>query len=121
MAAKKNPKRDYNRPNIWGMIQNIMIAGMNKGQLLASIFGIVIIILIVKIPNSEIVPFIGKVANGFGETKYVGWFLFSVTAIITYYQNKKLRRSFSEELNRITEEKKRLQEKIHKTNLPTSK
>jgi hypothetical protein len=53
-ASSKPLSTNLNRPNIWGMIQNIAIASMNRGQFPLVCAAAVIIFIIYKMPPDDI-------------------------------------------------------------------
>lgn len=64
---------------------------------------------------------IDQILNRFYDLSYVGWCLFIVNAIGWYFSGKALRKSFNNEMNRISAEKKKLQEKLNNKKLKSSK
>lgn len=51
-ARKSTRKNNYNNPNFWGMIQNVLIASLNKGQLITGFLGLCFLIMIQKTPKT---------------------------------------------------------------------
>ncbi len=112
-ASRKNQnnrKQNYNNPNFWGMIQNIMIAGMNKGQLLPTIFGLILIILALKISPEVAGTLFFEMVVFVKNIWYIGWTLAILSIFGWYFGTKKLRRLHAKEMDRVSLEKSNLQE-----------
>lgn len=122
MAKQKvADKKAYNRPNFWGMIQGIFIAAINKGQLLLLGAMFILMILIIKLPSNEASNILHELIRLIESYHILGW-LFSVLLLISLvYTGKRLRRSHSTEISRLSEEKKKLQELLFNKKLKTSK
>lgn len=108
-------KKDYNRPNFWGMIQNIFIGSMNKGQLLPAVLGLGFIIYILKIPSRSVVSVGEDFGKALRDTFILGWFLLFVSVAGWYWHTKRMRKKHTEEIKRISDEKTRLQQRLNKS------
>jgi len=113
--------KNYNNPNFWGMIQNVLIASLNKGQFIIGIFGIIVIILVIKLPSSDTKDLLVNFLEILKDWKFLGWFTSIIFAFGWYTSNKRLRKIYSEEFNRIGQEKTDLQNRFGKNKLKTSK
>lgn len=53
--GQKHPKEqsNYYRPNFWGMVRDIIIASINKGQFLLMGGWLIIFVLILKVDSNE--------------------------------------------------------------------
>lgn len=119
-TKREKSSRGY-KTNIWGMIRDIGIASLNKGQFPLALVGAIIIILIVKMPSVETSAFLHSILNGFKSFSILGWGLSFALSIGWVIHAKSLRRTFSKEIERISGEKKRLQEEVAKRKLQTTK
>lgn len=120
-SNNKRKKREYNRPNFWGMIQNVLIASLNKGQLLGGVVGLCVIIMVIKLPSEDTKELILEFLAKFGDYHYIGWILGVFSTIGWYFGTKRTRRIHTEEIRRISEEKKQLQIQLTKKKLRSSK
>jgi len=123
MPEKPEARHDNNRnrPNFWGFLQNVLIAALNKGQLLGMFFGLIILIIIIKIPNEQIPELIKDLTNISKINSILGWILGVITTFGGYVLIRWQKHIHTKEIQRISQEKKRLQEKLTNSNLPTSK
>ncbi len=97
--------------NIWGMIRDIMVTSMNKGQFpLTAVFSVLVIILI-KMPPEDVSQFMFTLILKFEDGYILGWVLFSLVVIGWYFNTRIIRKAHYIEMQRISEEKKYLQGK----------
>jgi Na+/melibiose symporter-like transporter len=124
MPAKTEKKRTppkVKQVNFWGMLQNIIIVAINKGQL--PILGVILIflVLIIKIPKEDASVIIKEFIHLVESFHILGW-IFSVFLLIAlFYTAKTLKRKHQDEIDRLAKEKKELQEILNGTPLNTTK
>lgn len=119
--SKNRKTNNYHQPNLWGMIQNVLIASIKKGQFLMGILGIIAIIMVAKLSPEDTKDLIDQMLSVFKNIYYVGWPLFFVVILAWYWTSKRTRRIHAVEMDRIAAEKKRLQERLHNKRLGTTK
>lgn len=120
------PKRYIQEVNFWAMMQNVLIASINKGQGLLFCVFFIVAILIIKIPSDEAVVLIRDLLKTFSEYCAFGWVLFILMVLVFVITFKVLRRSHSNEMSRISSEKTKLQKeripvKLGSSNTQTKK
>lgn len=115
----KNRNNSY-RPNFWGFMQNVLIAALNKGQLLGMGIIVFFLILAIKLPSNEIVPLIEKILDISKINSILGWILAGFTTFGGFLVNRWQRRIHTNEVRRISNEKKLLQQKLTDKQLPSS-
>ncbi|MDV3756812.1 hypothetical protein CMU20_17520 [Elizabethkingia anophelis] len=103
-------RRNFNRPNLWGMIQNVLIASLNKGQFLIGIVGLCIIIMIIKLSPEDTKDFLDDLLVSAGDWKYMGWLLGVFSTAGWFFTSKRMRTLHTKEISRMSEEKKKLQQ-----------
>ncbi|MCD4745408.1 MAG: hypothetical protein K8R58_03830 [Bacteroidales bacterium] len=119
-TRKQKSQNNYCRPNLWGMIRDIGVASLNKGQFPLALFGTIIIILMLKLSSDDASKLIFKIVTLFKSMHLVGWILSFVFVIGWYMNTRKLRRLHTSEMRRIAQEKKKLQEILIGKKLKTS-
>lgn len=119
--TKKKYENNSSRPNGWGMIQNIFIAAMRNGQIVPAIIFLLLLIMILKLNSTQIMGLFNSIGDTFKSIYVLGWVLFGISLLYFERRMKKLRQSHSKEMDRVSEEKKQLQEILTKLKLPTSK
>lgn len=115
----KNTNNSY-RPNFWGFMQNVLIAALNKGQLLGMGIIVFFLILAIKLPSNEIVPLFEKLLDISEINSILGWILAGFTTFGGFLVNRWQRRIHTNEVRRISNEKKLLQQKLTDKKLPSS-
>lgn len=120
--GQKHPKANpnYYRPNFWGMLRDIIIASLNKGQFLVMGFWLIVFILILKLDSSEALNLLRAFKTLLVDLRILGWTLFGITIVGWYFISKSVRRSHYREMSRISDEKKSYQERNLGQKLGTS-
>ena len=91
------------------MLRDVFVASMNKGQFPIAALSLISIIVIIKMPSSDVARLVFRLLGMAEELRIAGWILFLVTAAGWYLHSKMLRRRCAIELERITSERNRLQ------------
>lgn len=101
----------YN-PNIWGMIQNILIHSMNRGQLfLAGIF-LIILISIVKLESKELFNIYHEIFEIIKTLKYFGWFFAFLLMVTWFIIGTRSNKVHIEQINKLLEENEKLHQQL---------
>ena len=119
MSNNKKDKNSY-KPNFWGMMRDVLIASMNKGLFLPAMTGFLLMILVIKLPMEEVSILLHRLIDLFVSFKITGWVAAGGVTFAWYFNAKFLRRSHTNEMTRIGDEKKGLQEKVVNKKLPSS-
>ncbi|MDM0007902.1 hypothetical protein QTI51_24575 [Variovorax sp. J22G73] len=80
-------------------IRDVFITSINKGQFPFAILGAIVLLLIWRIPEHEIVPLIHWIFETLGSLQYLGFLLFALTVFFWYFHAQRMRREFTEQLN----------------------
>lgn len=118
--AKKKGDQNYSRPNFWGFLRDVLITSMNRGQLLLTAFVLILLIFIIKLPQNELMIFASKVLHVFKDWHLFGWFIAIFTTFGWFFGAKRQRFLHTDEMRRISEEKRQLQQKLSDKRLPSS-
>ena len=94
------------------MVRDVFIASMSKGQFPLAILGILAMIIILKMPSEDISNLAAKFIGLLSEWKIVGYVGAIFLAFGWFFHSKFQRRTFSDEVRRISEERNILQEKL---------
>lgn len=108
MAKAVNPMHNPYRPNIWGMLSQVIQSLIEKGQLLMTILGIILIIAFSKMTTNQIYDLSKNVITMLGEYHLLGWAssaLLTPTFIYFYSKNNKLHKKQIESLEKKISEK----------------
>lgn len=117
--SKKNTPNPY-QPNMWGALQNAVNNSTNKGQL--PVMGAIVLlsIILLRIPSEKLYDLSKDVIHEFANYHLLGWFLALLELVGFFILSKKSRKDFSDEMTRVSSEKKKLQEQIHGKKLGSS-
>jgi phosphotransferase system glucose/maltose/N-acetylglucosamine-specific IIC component len=117
---RRKQQNNFNRPNFWGFLQNVLLASLNKGQLPGMFVGLYMLILIIKLPTNEVSDIIREIITISKVNSILGWVLAVIVTLVSYYLIKRLRINHTNEIKRITNKKQELQEKLAGKKLPSS-
>jgi hypothetical protein len=108
--AKASKPAAADKPNLWGMIQNIAIASMNVGQFPMVCVAGVVFLIIYKMPSTDVSKLAFKILEHF-EIMYLGGWILSFSLIVAWYLTfKQFKKNNTQIIKDITHEKNRLQE-----------
>lgn len=123
MTKKDKPKEanvNPHRPNFWGFLQNVLIASMSRGQLLGMTVAVIFIIIIIRYPGDQLPALVDRLIDITNLNRILGWICFVVVTFVSYLILRRQRITHNREMNRIAEEKKNLQQRLSKQELPSS-
>jgi len=120
MAKTQNEQNNHNKPNIWGMLRDVAIASLNKGQFPMAIVGGLFFTTLLKMDSAEVTRLVFETLNLFKSFHLVGWGLSGVSILGWYLNSKWLWGMHRDEIERISQEKKELQQHLTGKNLSSS-
>jgi len=122
--ANNKPKQQsrsvIHRSNIWGMIENVLVQSINKGQLPVAGLILTIMLIIFKLPEERVYDLVVQLFSIASVYKLGGWILFGISIFGWVYSAKSMRRHHTLEIRRLSNERTKLQEKLLNKNLPSS-
>ena len=122
--VKNKSNTDFNysaKPNFFGMIQNVLLAGIRTGHTVFVILALIVLIVILKLESSDLHSLVDKFFNLLTKWSILGWILFVLMVLYSWLMFKKLRRRHQQELNRISGEKSKWQERAFNRKLKSTK
>jgi hypothetical protein len=105
----KGSRSTRSEANFWGMLRDVLIAAMGKGQLPVAVAGMVFIIMAIRMPPEDISKLAFQMLSDLKEGYLVGDVLSGIFLISWYIHAKAQRRAIASEIDRIGLEKSRLQ------------
>lgn len=75
-------------------VRDVFIASINKGQFPFAIVGAIVLLLLIRIPENEIVPLIHWMVEAVGSLYYIGYLLFVMTVFAWYFHAQRIRHEF---------------------------
>jgi len=91
------------------MVRDVLIAAMNKGQLIPAFVGLIFMLMIVKMPGTDVSSLMFKIFDLFGERSILGYILFIISLGSWATHVRFQRRLFHGELLRVSDERNKLQ------------
>ncbi len=107
--------------NFWAMMRDVLIASMNKGQFPIALVAFVFIIMILKMPAKDVSKLVFDIFDAVKIKVYLGYIFAGVLLILWFIHTKLQRSFFSKEIERISEERNKLQEKLLGDKVASSK
>jgi hypothetical protein len=110
---KKKGETDssYYKPNIWASIRDISLAAINKGQFPVLLMGSCMVILLCRLPSSDLSKFAHELLEEFRYHEGLGWIGTVLLSTGWWMHARFQRKTFEKEMRRIAAEKKGMQEK----------
>ncbi|TYK73184.1 hypothetical protein FSY59_00565 [Comamonas sp. Z3] len=76
-------------------IRDVFIASINKGQFPFAVVGAILALLLMRVPQEDIVPLIKWMVETVGSAYYLGYLLFVATVFAWYFHAQRVRKEFS--------------------------
>lgn len=95
----------------WHMWRDIFVAAINKGQFLTAILGLLLLVIVWRLPSEELSAITKDVVNSLKSGYLVGYALFALALLGWFAHAKSLRTIATTEQKRIGNEKSELQKR----------
>lgn len=95
-------------------IRDVLIASLDKGQFIIAGLILLVGIYLWRLPEKDISSFGENLLSRFEANYLWGWFLFIILAAGWYIHVRYINKIYTRELDRISEEKNKLQEQLFK-------
>jgi hypothetical protein len=102
-------------------LRDIIVTAINKGQLLVTMLGLIIIIFVWRLPGDSLGRLAEKILEGLVNLHLVGWFLFVVVSGSWAIVGKLGRDAVQNEMKRVAEEKALAQSRALRESVKSSK
>lgn len=117
---KKNKKPKNNDIGWAKAFRDIVVTSMNKGQFPILCIFIPIFIILWRLPEKDLSDIVLKMVDYFAKGELVSYVLLLAVLIGWFVQAKTARTYHTEEMNRVAQEKSRLQNELAKKNFKSS-
>lgn len=105
------PKTSKESITLWQMVRDVLVASMNKGQFPVALVAIVVCLIIWKMPPQDVSRLAFDIVDGFKTWYLGGWILSPVVVFGWFFHSRWQRKFFTQEINRISAERNKWQEK----------
>lgn len=106
---------------MWHAIRDIVVASINKGQLLVILLGAVILVVAIRLPPQKLGTLAENVIERLVKGDLWGWMLFVVVSAAWSIVSSKSRRAQKKEIDRIGSEKSKAQQRAQGKDVKSSK
>lgn len=117
---KQQNRKIVHESNFWGMVENVLIQSINKGQLPLAGLILIIMFIILRLPEEKVYDLVKQLFNLATVYKVGGWIFFGISIFGWIFSAKSMRRRHTLEIRRLSNERTKLQEKLLNKNLPSS-
>ena len=104
-------RRQRGRTNGWDVLRDVLLACTNKGQLPLIMGGVLLAIPLLRMPAQDASRFMFEFLSDIREARIVGYVLFVLTLVGWYLHARLQRRTIHDEIQRISRERSRLQQR----------
>ena len=108
------------KPNTGAVIRDIFNIAISKGQLPIALVGAFFIIIVWRLPATDLSKFVFEIIDLFVSLHLLGWSLAFIISFGWFISNRKLRVAHTNEIKRISVAKNRSQQKKSKVEFGTS-
>jgi len=98
--------------NFWIMLQNVAIASMNKGQFPVFLGAVVFLVMIFRMPSGDVSKLMFNIFEELKVHAYLGYILTFISLISWFIHSRTQRRWFAGEMERLSEERNKLQNRL---------
>jgi len=105
-------KQKSGKTNIWDMMRDVLIASMSKGQFPLAIVGVVIIVIVVRMPVADVSKLAFALLEKAEARYWAGYAFWLLTTIGWFYHARWQRKRIDREMRRVSEERTQLQAKL---------
>lgn len=113
MAKAKPRPATRSKPSKIGafeMLRDVLVAGINKGQVPQVTLALVCIVIVLKMPPADVTAIVTRLFDGLRDGYYLGWFAVPILLIGWGWHSKSLRSRFTKEMQRVTTERSKVQQ-----------
>jgi len=117
VAKKKKPSA---QPNMWGMLRDVLTVSMSKGQFPLALCGVIIVVVLVRMPSGDVSKLAFAVLAGIKSTYLLGYVLWLGCVMGWFFHVRWQRTVIRGEMQRISGERNKLQDKAAGRHLESS-
>ncbi len=111
-STKKGSRSEKIEKNGWACLSEVLIASINKGQLPIALIGLFFIIWVYKLPSDCLSSITTNLMDIVVLGNFIGYVLSGLFLSFWFLHTKRQRRIYENEIKRISDEKKKLQEQL---------
>ena len=110
--TESQPHAQPIRAGLFTMVRDVLVTSINKGQFPLAIIGLLLSVVIIKMPDNDVSKLVFLVRDDLIKGWLSGYVLFVFAVFGWAVHIKKQRNWWSEEMERVTAERNRLQSQV---------
>lgn len=111
MGGKKKPTKGHHS-NMWGMLETVLVAAINKGQVPVVTTSLVLLVIAVRVPEENISKVFDHLFDTVVLGNFVGYALTPITLMAWFLHTKRQRRIYEREVRRVAKTRDDVQRKL---------
>jgi hypothetical protein len=108
-SRKNKPLSKQHPTNLWDTLTSVFVTSMNKGQFPAAIIGLILVIVVSRLPPEDLSTLAFAVKNDLAKGYLLGYVISFLTTTGWFFHARWQRKIISVEMQRIGKEKSRIQ------------
>ena len=125
MAKKKASRKSHKsakpvKVGFFQAIRDVLIASLNRGQFPLAIFAVILGLIIWRMPEARVADLADEILRLLATGSLLGYILAFALVVSWTVHARSQRRTYENEMRRMSYEKKRLQRKLTDTNISSS-
>ncbi len=111
-SPKKKPTTKSRTPNMWGMLSEVLVASMNKGQFPLAGLLLLFIVIVCRMPSADVSKLAFQILEYVANGAILGYLLSGLFGFGWFFHARWQRRVIANEMERVGREKSLLQTKV---------
>lgn len=109
MKQQRNQKKSI---NFWQMWKDVLIASLSKGQFPVALIGLIILVIIIKMPNEDISKLVFKIIDDIKTNVILSFFISPFLVIGWFFHVRWQRKMYRDEIQRISDARNDIQKHL---------
>lgn len=102
----KQPPHSYTiKINVWAAIRDILVASLAKGQFLAALGGLIIIVMIIKMESVDVTKLAFAFLQSLKDTSTLGYSFSIILSLGWFFHSRYIKNFHQREIDRVVSEK----------------
>lgn len=112
MGGKRKKEVDGTQSNVWGMLQTVLVAAINKGQVPVVTTSLFVLVIAIRVPEDTISRIVDRLFDIVVLGNFVGYFLALIISMLWFLHAKRQRHVFEREVRRVAKVRDKVQRKL---------